>query len=173
MANLKRIQEASQERMNNLKQIIDEPRNVRESVQKATQYVADELAVCGSLERIKNLLQKADELVESADNEAILNSEVEELQKTLRQLKARHVQKKVLVDIGKILSNLAQSRKGLSTEDRKNQDIRLLIHQQKRLILRRFIDQSADRSIRVFDADQFELNLPIRLDLFNYLGDKE
>lgn len=170
VANLDRIQNATLERLNNLNRIINQPKDVRESVKKATQFVADQVIVCWCLERMQNLIQRSNELVESVNNEVAGDSEAEQQQKTYRQLQVYKMKIDVSKGIKKILSKLRQTRKGLSSEDRENQDILLLTYQQKRSILQRFVDHSDDKSIRVFDAKTFDINLYVGLDLFNNLG---
>jgi site-specific DNA recombinase len=123
MINFEQIQKESQVRIKNLRQIINQPKHVRESVKKATQFVADQVVVSWCLERINNLIQRANELVESADNEMAGNSEAEKLQKINKKLQTLKVRNKVLEGINKILSELVQKRRGLSDKDRKNQNL--------------------------------------------------
>jgi hypothetical protein len=171
--NLERIQNATLERLHNLNRIINQPKDVRESVKKATQFVADQVFVCWCLDRVQNLIQRSNQLVGSVNNEVAGDSDADQQQKIYKQLQAYEMKTDVSKGIKRILSKLSQARKGLSSKDRENQDILLLTYQQKRSILQRFIDHSDDKSIRVFDAKTFDINLYVGLDLFDNLGDKK
>jgi hypothetical protein len=71
-----------------------------------------------------------------------------------------------------VLDNIEKSGKAPTVDELSNKDIWQLTFQQKRLILQKFIDHSDNKSIRVFDANHFDLNLYLQLDLFDDLGDE-
>jgi hypothetical protein len=82
----------------------------------------------------------------------------------------RAIEKKTLKEISNLLN---KERKPLSAKDSKNPDILQLTFQQKRVLLQQFIDHADDKGIRVFDANNFTLNLYVPLNLFDDLGDKK
>jgi DNA invertase Pin-like site-specific DNA recombinase len=173
LKNYGRLLNEAQDRANNLKQIINQPKAVQQSVKKATRYVADQLMAIWILGKLGKTLQSVKELVASTEDIAPGDSEQMKTEKAYFKLKAMKLQLKAYEIADKVMDELRQTRKTPSTEERKNLDIKLLTYQQKRLMLQMFIDTSPDKSIRVFDAQNFDLNLYIRSNLFNDFGDEK
>jgi len=172
ITNLQRIETQTKETLKNIGEILRRPADVKKSVAKATRFMADQLIVFNHLEQVRKLWESANHLVKSEDAKLIGESETEKLQKILSQLKARKVKKKTLDIIGQVIEDL-EAKSPLTDADRKNPDIAQLIFQQKRLMLQKFINQSPDKSLRAFGANSFDLNLYVRLDFFDDLGNKK
>jgi hypothetical protein len=97
----------------------------------------------------------------------------EELRAHFKQLDDLKKYNGSLEESWEILDNIEKNGKAPNADELNNKDIWQLTFQQKRLILQKFIDHSDNKSIRVFDANHFDLNLYVRLDLFDDLGDKK
>ena len=173
LQNYERLLTDAQDRANNLKQIIEQPKAVRESVKKATQYVADQLMVFWTLDKLKKQIRQVDDLLAKTENIAPGDSEEVIAEKGYHKLKALKLKIKVFEIADMAMDELRKTRKPMTSIDRKNPDIKLLTFQQKRLMFHQFINNSPGKSIRVFDAKNFALSLYVRSNLFNNFGNKE
>jgi DNA invertase Pin-like site-specific DNA recombinase len=149
MANLNRMRNDTEDKVVKIKGILERPKDVREAVTRSTEYLASELK---KFETVKEIRQILKDKGKTRFKRRLRFPDDPELSKLYKKYKSAQ-------DImGKL--ELAGG------------DVETLIFQQKRTMLQKFIDHSEDKSIRVFDANHFDLNLYIRLDLFDDLGDE-
>ena len=174
IAKLQWLRNQAEEMYKNLGRIINQPKDVKESVEQAAVYLATQLVDYWYLEDMKEDDQREYGLAESALAHASKtgNPWEEELRAHFKQLDDLKKYNESLEESWEILDNIEKNGKAPTADELNNKDIWQLTFQQKRLMLQQFNDHSDNKSIRVFDANTFDLNLYLHLDLFDNLGDK-
>jgi predicted DNA binding protein len=152
MANLQRILSQAEERTKNLGRIIKRPKDVHEAVTKSTKYLANELKEVETVKEIRQILKDKG--------------------KTRFKRRLRFPELSNDPEYSKLYKKLQSDRDMMDRLELADGDVEILIFQQKRAMLQKFIDPAEDKGIRVYSANKFDLFFYVHLNLFDNLGDE-
>ena len=150
IANLNRISNNIKDKVAKIKKILERPKDVREAVSKATEYLSVELEALEMINEIRQILKSRGE--------------------TRFKRRLRFPNDPELFALYKRYKNAMAVFDRLDSADR---DVETLIFQQKRAMLQKFIDPAKDKSIQVYSAKKFDLYFRVFFDLFDDPGNRK
>jgi site-specific DNA recombinase len=140
------LQEQTEENIIKYTETLKRPKEVRYSVKRATELVAEQMEVIWALDKIKEMIADIKGIPSGKD--------------ILTKLQIAGTKTKLYGEIKEMIDDLKQ-KSTVNPDDLANDEIRKMIFQQKRAMLQKFIDFDKGKGIRVMGPKDVEFNFSI------------
>jgi len=149
MEKITKLYEQTEKNLNRYREAVERPIEVEETVKRATQLIAEQANLIWTLNQIREI----DKDIEAMEND-IDQDDIE------GKILIAKCKESVIDETNQIIKDLL-SKLTISPADRNN-DIKALIFQQKRMMLQRFINHEENQGIRINSLEDVEINFLIK-----------